>query len=103
MMQEINYEEAFSVKFDIEMANACWPYFDPEYENLSTRINPPRFGSGLLFFHYVFGCFSHPLNLSIAEFSTILGDTLVILYAAHNIDAIFVGFLWTTLVAAIVP
>lgn len=24
------------------MANVCWPYFDPEYENLSTRINPPR-------------------------------------------------------------
>ncbi|XP_078433963.1 ACT domain repeat 3 [Wolffia australiana] len=21
---------------------ACWPYFDPEYENLSQRINPPR-------------------------------------------------------------
>ncbi|KAK1310062.1 hypothetical protein QJS10_CPA08g01035 [Acorus calamus] len=20
----------------------CWPYFDPEYENLSQRINPPR-------------------------------------------------------------
>lgn len=20
----------------------CWPYFDPEYENLSSRINPPR-------------------------------------------------------------
>ncbi|GAB2270459.1 Arsenical-resistance protein 3 [Dionaea muscipula] len=20
----------------------AWPYFDPEYENLSTRINPPR-------------------------------------------------------------
>lgn len=25
------------------MAKVCWPYFDPEYENLSTRINPPRF------------------------------------------------------------
>ncbi|CAK7346868.1 unnamed protein product [Dovyalis caffra] len=24
------------------MAKICWPYFDPEYENLSTRINPPR-------------------------------------------------------------
>ncbi|XP_050213098.1 ACT domain-containing protein ACR3 [Mercurialis annua] len=24
------------------MARVCWPYFDPEYENLSTRINPPR-------------------------------------------------------------
>ncbi|XP_065848140.1 ACT domain-containing protein ACR3 [Euphorbia lathyris] len=24
------------------MAKVCWPYFDPEYENLSTRINPPR-------------------------------------------------------------
>ncbi|KAJ4841684.1 Arsenical-resistance protein 3 [Turnera subulata] len=23
------------------MAQECWPYFDPEYENLSTRINPP--------------------------------------------------------------
>ncbi|KAI4320602.1 hypothetical protein MLD38_034063 [Melastoma candidum] len=25
-----------------QMANPCGPYFDPEYENLSTRINPPR-------------------------------------------------------------
>lgn len=24
------------------MAKVCWPYFDPEYENFSTRINPPR-------------------------------------------------------------
>ncbi|XP_010537315.1 PREDICTED: ACT domain-containing protein ACR3 [Tarenaya hassleriana] len=24
------------------MAKVCWPYFDPEYENLSSRINPPR-------------------------------------------------------------
>ncbi|PKI54458.1 hypothetical protein CRG98_025141 [Punica granatum] len=24
------------------MAKTCWPYFDPEYENLSTKINPPR-------------------------------------------------------------
>ncbi|XP_019175127.1 PREDICTED: ACT domain-containing protein ACR3 isoform X2 [Ipomoea nil] len=24
------------------MARACWPYFDPEYETLSIRINPPR-------------------------------------------------------------
>ncbi|KAJ0026045.1 hypothetical protein Pint_08039 [Pistacia integerrima] len=24
------------------MASACWPYFDPEYENMSIRINPPR-------------------------------------------------------------
>ncbi|KAJ9146205.1 hypothetical protein P3X46_028500 [Hevea brasiliensis] len=24
------------------MAKVCWPYFDPEYENLSTGINPPR-------------------------------------------------------------
>ncbi|KAB2083195.1 hypothetical protein ES319_A05G249300v1 [Gossypium barbadense] len=24
------------------MAKACWPYFDPEYETLSARINPPR-------------------------------------------------------------
>ncbi|XP_059453143.1 ACT domain-containing protein ACR3 isoform X1 [Corylus avellana] len=24
------------------MAKVCWPYFDPEYENMSTRINPPR-------------------------------------------------------------
>ncbi|WCJ43455.1 ACT domain-containing protein ACR3 [Euphorbia peplus] len=24
------------------MAKVCWPYFDPEYENLSTKINPPR-------------------------------------------------------------
>ncbi|XVE55240.1 hypothetical protein DITRI_Ditri03aG0143300 [Diplodiscus trichospermus] len=24
------------------MAKVCWPYFDPEYENLSVRINPPR-------------------------------------------------------------
>ncbi|KAK3230513.1 hypothetical protein Dsin_002394 [Dipteronia sinensis] len=24
------------------MASVCWPYFDPEYENLSIRINPPR-------------------------------------------------------------
>ncbi|XAR62884.1 [Protein-PII] uridylyltransferase [Bertholletia excelsa] len=24
------------------MAGNSWPYFDPEYENLSTRINPPR-------------------------------------------------------------
>ncbi|KAJ7965454.1 ACT domain containing protein [Quillaja saponaria] len=24
------------------MARVCWPYFDPEYENFSTRINPPR-------------------------------------------------------------
>ena len=25
------------------MAGNSWPYFDPEYENLSIRINPPRF------------------------------------------------------------
>ncbi|PPE00760.1 hypothetical protein GOBAR_DD02176 [Gossypium barbadense] len=24
------------------MAKACWPYFDPEYETLSARMNPPR-------------------------------------------------------------
>ncbi|XP_057973442.1 ACT domain-containing protein ACR3 [Malania oleifera] len=24
------------------MAKVCWPYFDPEYENLSIRIHPPR-------------------------------------------------------------
>ncbi|XP_019426018.1 PREDICTED: ACT domain-containing protein ACR3-like isoform X1 [Lupinus angustifolius] len=24
------------------MAKVCWPYFDPEYENFSNRINPPR-------------------------------------------------------------
>ncbi|KAI4307201.1 hypothetical protein L6164_030413 [Bauhinia variegata] len=24
------------------MATVCWPYFDPEYENLNNRINPPR-------------------------------------------------------------
>ncbi|KAJ4950272.1 hypothetical protein NE237_027104 [Protea cynaroides] len=24
------------------MDRVCWPYFDPEYENLSLRINPPR-------------------------------------------------------------
>ncbi|CAI0395837.1 unnamed protein product [Linum tenue] len=24
------------------MARVCWPYFDPEYENMSNRINPPR-------------------------------------------------------------
>ncbi|KAK4741034.1 hypothetical protein SAY87_024622 [Trapa incisa] len=24
------------------MAKTCWPYFDPDYEHLSTRINPPR-------------------------------------------------------------
>lgn len=24
------------------MAKTYWPYFDPEYENMSTRINPPR-------------------------------------------------------------
>lgn len=24
------------------MAGDCWPYFDPEYENLSIRIYPPR-------------------------------------------------------------
>ncbi|KAK4273950.1 hypothetical protein QN277_017249 [Acacia crassicarpa] len=24
------------------MATVCWPYFDPEYENFSNRINPPR-------------------------------------------------------------
>ncbi|KAG2663257.1 hypothetical protein I3760_16G018900 [Carya illinoinensis] len=24
------------------MARVCWPYFDPEYESFSTRINPPR-------------------------------------------------------------
>ncbi|XP_045818234.1 ACT domain-containing protein ACR3 isoform X3 [Trifolium pratense] len=24
------------------MAKVCWPYFDPEYENFSSRINPPR-------------------------------------------------------------
>ncbi|XP_028781587.1 ACT domain-containing protein ACR3 isoform X1 [Neltuma alba] len=24
------------------MATVCWPYFDPEYENFSSRINPPR-------------------------------------------------------------
>ncbi|CAN1234676.1 ACT domain-containing protein ACR3 [Linum perenne] len=24
------------------MAKFCWPYFDPEYETMSTRINPPR-------------------------------------------------------------
>lgn len=25
------------------MAGDCWAYFDPEYENLSIRIYPPRF------------------------------------------------------------
>jgi len=25
------------------MAKVCWPYFDPEYENFSNRMNPPRF------------------------------------------------------------
>lgn len=29
-------------EFFFIMAKVCWPYFDPEYENLSTRINPPR-------------------------------------------------------------
>lgn len=29
-------------KTDTWMASVCWPYFDPEYENLSIRINPPR-------------------------------------------------------------
>ncbi|KAH7282697.1 hypothetical protein KP509_35G044100 [Ceratopteris richardii] len=24
------------------MSTVCWPYFDPEYETLSQRINPPR-------------------------------------------------------------
>ncbi|KAK7410652.1 hypothetical protein VNO78_01605 [Psophocarpus tetragonolobus] len=24
------------------MAKVCWPYFDPEYENFSNRMNPPR-------------------------------------------------------------
>eukprot|EP00249_Psilotum_nudum_P012718 c23941_g1_i1 orf=1472-2275(-) len=24
------------------MVTFCWPYFDPEYENLSEKINPPR-------------------------------------------------------------
>ncbi|OIV96760.1 hypothetical protein TanjilG_19919 [Lupinus angustifolius] len=24
------------------MATVCWPYFDPEYENFSNRLNPPR-------------------------------------------------------------
>ncbi|KAK7351068.1 hypothetical protein VNO77_10229 [Canavalia gladiata] len=24
------------------MSKVCWPYFDPEYENFSNRINPPR-------------------------------------------------------------
>ncbi|XP_043725086.1 ACT domain-containing protein ACR3 isoform X1 [Telopea speciosissima] len=24
------------------MDRVCWPYFDPEYENLSLRLNPPR-------------------------------------------------------------
>ncbi|OMP09890.1 hypothetical protein COLO4_05036 [Corchorus olitorius] len=24
------------------MAKFCWPYFDPEYENMSVRMNPPR-------------------------------------------------------------
>ncbi|KAL4333114.1 hypothetical protein GQ457_07G022660 [Hibiscus cannabinus] len=24
------------------MAQTCWPYFDPEFENLSVKINPPR-------------------------------------------------------------
>ncbi|KAK7311487.1 hypothetical protein RJT34_09673 [Clitoria ternatea] len=24
------------------MATVCWPYFDPEYENFSNRMNPPR-------------------------------------------------------------
>ncbi|KAA3485041.1 ACT domain-containing protein ACR3-like isoform X2 [Gossypium australe] len=33
------------------MAKVCWPYFDPEYENLSVRINPPRF---YLFIHMPF-------------------------------------------------
>ncbi|GMI90825.1 ACT domain repeat 3 [Hibiscus trionum] len=24
------------------MAETCWPYFDPDFENLSVKINPPR-------------------------------------------------------------
>lgn len=38
------------------MANAYWPYFDPEYESLSLRINPPR----LYFTSYL-----HPSNYRI--------------------------------------
>ncbi|XP_058759321.1 ACT domain-containing protein ACR3-like isoform X2 [Vicia villosa] len=26
----------------VRMSAVCWPYFDPEYENFSNRINPPR-------------------------------------------------------------
>jgi hypothetical protein len=28
--------------FVLPMAVQSWPYFDPEYETLSSRINPPR-------------------------------------------------------------
>ena len=27
------------------MEPICWPYFDPEYETLSQRINPPRYAN----------------------------------------------------------
>ncbi|CAL5333084.1 unnamed protein product [Camellia sinensis] len=38
------------------MAGNSWPYFDPEYENLSIKINPP---SGLYRQHYLQGLYSN--------------------------------------------
>ncbi|CAL5384605.1 unnamed protein product [Camellia sinensis] len=41
------------------MAGNSWPYFDPEYENLSIKINPP---SGLYRQHYLQGLYSNQGN-----------------------------------------
>jgi hypothetical protein len=45
------------------MAKVCWPYFDPEYENFSSRINPPRFTANF------------PKNTILVFFSTDLHKT----------------------------
>ncbi|RZB42274.1 ACT domain-containing protein ACR3 [Glycine soja] len=33
------------------MAKVCWPYFDPEYENFTNRMNPPRVSVDNASFH----------------------------------------------------
>uniref|UniRef100_A0A7N0ZZM6 ACT domain-containing protein ACR n=3 Tax=Kalanchoe fedtschenkoi TaxID=63787 RepID=A0A7N0ZZM6_KALFE len=36
-------DSKYSTPFGLHsMATFCWPYFDPDYENLSSIINPPR-------------------------------------------------------------
>lgn len=43
------------------MAKVCWPYFDPKYENLSSKINPPRYLQCQLnkYYHFSHACIAY--------------------------------------------